>query len=326
MEWKRLKARLLASDGVRISGMDPKYIEHSHAGPGTGGSGSFFFSDGKRRVRLSVNQKSDIEITQGDSTTGDSQTAELRLDNRVIQGIIEQPGLHCPRQAYITVSEGCLFGCRYCSVPNQEKRVKTAREVESLVESVNGRIDAISLTSGVVGSVEEDERRVLEVVRRVKRFNRPTGVSIYPSPGTPARLRELGVAEVKFNIETATEELFDDICPGLDRRFIFDTLTESVALFGRNHVFSNVILGLGESDYEMERCITELAQHGVIPVVRPLTPSPGLPHLKRPSKERILKIFEIHERILIDYNLDTRAALTMCTACTGCDLVPGRDS
>jgi len=122
MEWKRLKARLLASGGVRVSGMSPECIEHSHAGPGTGGRGSFFFSDGKRRVRLSFDPESDIEITQGDS-----KTAELRLDNRVIQGIIEQPGLHCPRQAYITISEGCLFECRYCSVPNQEKHVKTRR-------------------------------------------------------------------------------------------------------------------------------------------------------------------------------------------------------
>ena len=31
------------------------------------------------------------------------------------------------------------------------------------------------------------------------------------------------------------------------------------------------------------------------------------------------------ERALEEAGLDTREALTMCTSCTGCDLVPGRD-
>jgi hypothetical protein len=33
----------------------------------------------------------------------------------------------------------------------------------------------------------------------------------------------------------------------------------------------------------------------------------------------------MHEQALEEAGLDTREALTMCTSCTGCDLVPGRD-
>ena len=39
-------------------------------------------------------------------------------------------------------------------------------------------------------------------------------------------------------------------------------LKKSVELFGRGHVFSNVILGLGETDEEMEACILELTTLG----------------------------------------------------------------
>jgi biotin synthase-related radical SAM superfamily protein len=322
MNWAHLKARLLAAGAVRLSGEPADcFMERSRAGPSAGSGGSVFFSIGDRRVRLSVDPSSEIELVH----RGEGQ-AELRLDGEIIQGRLEAIALHCPRQAYITVSEGCIFRCTYCPVPYQEAHVKSPDEVAALVESVLPDIDAISLTSGVVGSAEEDEQRVLEVVRRLAVYGKPIGVSIYPLAETPRRLHDFGVAEVKFNLETATEGLFAEHCPGLDRGALMMALLQSVELFGRNHVFSNVILGLGETDEEMERCIEDLCAAGVIPVVRPLTPAAGLSEYERPPAERIEKICAIHERCLAQEGLDPAQALTMCTACTGCDLVPGRDT
>ena len=121
-----------------------------------------------------------------------------------------------------------------------------------MVESVRPRIHAISITSGVQTSIEEEEAYVLEVVKQLVQFNLPIGVSIYPTDKTPDRLKELGVAEVKFNLEAATPELFAKMCPGLDYERLWQVLDRSVGLFGRNRVFSNVIIGLGETDAEME--------------------------------------------------------------------------
>lgn len=322
MNWSHLKARLLAAGSVRLSGEPADcFVERSRAGPSAGSGGSVFFSLGTRRVRLSVDPASEIELVH----RGDGR-AELRIDGEIVEGQLEPIALHCPRQAYITVSEGCIFRCTYCPVPFQEARVKSPEEVSSLVERVASEIDGISLTSGVVGSVEEDEQRVLEVVRRLVGYGKPIGVSIYPLEDTPRRLHDLGVAEVKFNLETATERLFEEHCPGLDREALMSALRDSVELFGRNHVFSNVILGLGETDEEMERCIEELCTMGVIPVIRPLTPAAGCERYARPSTARIEKICAIHERHLSRAGLDPAEALTMCVACTGCDLVPGRDT
>jgi biotin synthase-related radical SAM superfamily protein len=322
MNWKHLKARLLAAGAVRLTGEPADcFVERSRAGPGAGGGGSVFFSTGNRRVRLQVDPAGEVELAY----RGEGE-AELRFDGETIAGRLEPVALHCPRQAYITVSEGCIFRCTYCPVPFQEARVKSPDEVAALVEGVLDDIDAISLTSGVVGSIEEDERRVLAVVRRVIGYGKPVGVSIYPLEDTPRRLYDLGVAEVKFNLETATDRLFAEHCPGLDREALWEALRESVALFGRNHVFSNVILGLGETDGEMERCIEDLCAAGVIPVVRPLTPAAGCSAYERPSAARIEAICAVHERHLARAGLDPGAALTMCVACTGCDLVPGRDT
>ncbi|WP_245618587.1 hypothetical protein [Methanogenium cariaci] len=135
-------------------------------------------------------------------------------------------------------------------MPSLPKYIKTRDEVCAMITAVKDDIDAISLTSGVIGSVEEDEKRAVAVVQAVADFGIPVGVSIYPPlPGTPPqRLKDAGACEVKFNIEAATPTLFHEMCPGLDYAATWEILEDSVRIFGRNRVFSNVILGLGETD------------------------------------------------------------------------------
>ncbi|WP_421909765.1 radical SAM protein [Methanolacinia petrolearia] len=315
-----LKAALLEAGTARVTGMPVDLSDGSHAGPGAGGTGSVFFSFDGIRVRLSIDEDSRVIIEH----LGDGK-AILRFGDIIQKGVIEPVALHCPRQAYITISEGCIFRCRYCNVPSQTQKIKTPEEVISMIENVADYIDCISITSGVIGSPAEDEERVLEIIRRVKRFSLPVGVSTYPLPGTPGRLHDLGVTGVKFNLEAATPELFSEMCPGQDRNLIVSALKDSVVLFGKNHVFSNVILGLGETDDEMKACIKELCEAGIIPVIRPLNPKSDLRDFPRPSAERIMSIFEYHKARLEENGLDPKKALTMCVACTGCDLTPGRD-
>lgn len=323
MEWNRLKARLLEAGSVRLSGepADP-YVSRSAAGPSAGTSGSLFFSPGGgRRVRAGIDEAASIEIVHRGGGN-----ADLYIDGDVIHGRLEPAALHCPRQAYITVSGSCIFHCRYCLVPELPGRRKEVAEIVEMVGSVADRIDAVAITSGVASSIEEEEAYVLDVVAALLPLGLPIGVSIYPGPETPARLHALGVVEVKFNIEAATEALFLQICPGLSWGAVWEALQSSVALFGRDRVYSNVIVGLGETDEDLERVMRDLAGIGVTPVLRPLTPAASLADRPRPSADRLLSLCEVHERILRRAGLDPRRALTMCSACTGCDLVPGRDT
>jgi len=322
MEWVRLKARLLEAGSVRLSGEPAdQYISRSAAGPSAGAPGSLFFSLGDRRVRIGIDETAPIEVIhRGEGV------ADLLIGGDMVRGRLEAAALHCPRQAYVTVSGTCIFHCRYCTVPHLPGRRKGIAEVVGMVESVADRIDAIAITSGVASSIEEEEAYVLDVVAALAPFGLPIGVSIYPGPETPARLRALGVVEVKFNLEAATETLFRDMCPGLSWEAVHEALFRSVALFGRGRVFSNVIVGLGETDDDLERVMTDLAAAGVIPVLRPLTPAAFLAGRPRPPADRLLRLSAAHERILREAGLDPRRALTMCPACTGCDLVPGRDT
>ncbi len=321
MRWETLKARLLAGGTARLEG-EPcdEYVSSSTAGPGAGGKGSIFFSSGGKRVRLALDPGSEVTVRH----LGGGK-AVLDLDGQKVRGRLDMIALHCPGQAFITVSSGCIFSCRYCEVPRLPQRRKTAEEILSMVEGVMDRARCISLTSGVMGSVEEEEQYVLSVVERLSGIGLPIGVSIYPLEGTPGRLRALGVAEVKFNVEAATGELFSRMCPGLSWEGIWKSLEESVTLFSKNHVHSNLIIGLGETDREAEACIRRLTGIGVIPVVRPLNPVAGLSGYARPSSARLLRMYEIQADALRDAGLDPARALTMCAACTGCDLTPGRD-
>lgn len=321
MDWCDLKCRLLEAGTIRVADGDPIPSEQSTAGPGTG-KGSLFFSDGTHRVRLGIDPEGAITYEH----LPDGKGVRLFVDGETVDGFFEPVGAHCPRQAYITVSEGCIFDCKYCGVPLQEKRIKSIEEVLSLIEGVYSSIEGISITSGIIGSIEEEEDRICALIPHLKHFNLPIGISIYPTTGTAERLFALGVDEVKFNIETATVSLFQTMCPGFDRSDVWQALEESVPLFGRDHVFSNLIFGLGETDDELFACMQRLAGIGVIPVMRPLSPTPRLPGLKRPDAARIRRVAEQHEKLLKDARLDTRFAQTMCIACTGCDIVPGRDT
>jgi biotin synthase-related radical SAM superfamily protein len=321
MQWKELKARLLSAGAVSLIGEPAdQFIARSAAGPGAGGGGAVFFSMGSHRVKLALDPMSTTEIVhRGDGI------ADLCFEGGLIAGRLLEPGFHCPDQAFITVTGSCVFRCRYCSVPKIGGRRKSISEIMGMVESVRHRIHAISITSGVQKSIEEEEVYVLEVVKHLAFFNLPIGVSIYPAEKTPDRLKELGVCEVKFNLEAATPALFARMCPGLDYDRLWQVLDRSVELFGKNRVFSNVIIGLGETDAELEGCIRQLTSRGVIPVLRPLNPVAELAGTPRPTAERLKKVFAIHEQVLEAAGLDARQALTMCTNCAGCDLVPGRD-
>ncbi|HTY53142.1 MAG TPA: radical SAM protein [Methanomicrobiales archaeon] len=322
MDWKRVKAELLAAGTVRLEGKScAEYISRSTAGPTAGGEGSVFFSKDGRRVRLSIGHRGPARLRHH----GKGRTTVL-LGDMEIEGQLEPAGLHCPRQAYVNVSENCIYRCRYCTVPLLAGGTKDPEAIEARVREVLDRVDAISITSGVSGSVEAEERRVLELVKRLVPLGKPIGVSIYPGPETPQKLHDLGVAEVKWNLEAATPELFAKMCPGLDYEAIRKALRDSVKLFGKGNVYSNIILGLGETDAELERVIGDLTSMGVIPVLRPLNPSAELAAVPRPSADRILRVCDILEKALRRHGLDTRKARTMCTACTGCDLVPGRDT
>lgn len=301
----------------------------STAGPSAGSSGSVFITSNGRRVRLNLDQNSPLKIRKipesDDIEVFDSTEAKI-----VVTGKIEPALAHCPEQAYINLSEKCIFDCKYCSVPILQGHTKTKEETLKIIRDAfdKGNVKAISITSGVEKTPEGEVERVLELMPELKKFNVPIGVSVYSVSGGSEKLKEAGVSEVKYNIEVADPEIFKTVCPGLSENDVFGELKEAVRLFGRGKVFSNVIIGLGETDESVEQMIEKLAEIGVIACIRPIYENAlrkGDCFMERPTPERILKLFEMQKRISQKYDLHPEKSETMCSLCSGCDMVPGRD-
>jgi biotin synthase-related radical SAM superfamily protein len=181
----------------------------------------------------------------------------------------------------------------------------------------------------VAVSPDDEVKRTIEVVKELKKqYSVPIGVSVYPTATSSEELFEAGALEVKYNVETMDPEIFSRVCPGLSLEEILDALEHAVSIFGRNHVFSNFIIGIGETDETVKNGIEHLAKMGVIPVIRPISASPyraGEIDVTRPSAERLLNLAKMEHEILKRYNLDPSKAKTMCLPCTSCDIAPHCD-
>jgi biotin synthase-related radical SAM superfamily protein len=318
------KAELLATGRVAI---DEKLLGKttvSTAGPGAGKVG-FFFSSGGHRVKLGADAKSPFKAIEKDG-----KICIYKGEKLIACGQIEEELLHCPEQAYINMTETCIFDCKFCPVPKLNGRVKSVEEVLEMIEKAHdtGKMKAISITAGVDETVEKEVDRAVEVVRKCKKYHVPIGVSVYPTINSNKLLKEAGADEIKYNVETMDRQLYSELCGEQNLGFILDCLSEAVRMFGKNRVCSNFIIGLGENDETVMQGIRELVRRGVVPILRPATSHPlrkGEVNIERPSKERILKLTRILREELDQAGLDTRLFRTMCLPCTGCDLGPHRD-
>jgi len=295
------------------------------AGPGAGLE-SFFIKSGGHRVRLSINKKSPLKVIRCCT-----DVVVMKDGNLIVTGKLEPALSHCPEQAYLTISGRCIYDCKFCPVPKLDGEVKGLDRILQLVEEAKqtGSLRAISLTSGVEQSPEEEVKKAVEIVKALRaRYDVPIGVSFYPTNTSSEDLKAAGATEIKYNVETMDPEIFVRYCPGLSLDNVLKSLEKAARIFGRNRVSSNFILGLGESDECVLSGVTRLAEMGVIPNLRPISSHPlraGEVTVNRPSAERLLKLAISTKKILEEHGLRADLAETMCLPCTGCDLTPQRD-
>jgi biotin synthase-related radical SAM superfamily protein len=319
-----IKAELISVGAIDIDPILLGRITIPTAGPGAGGK-AFFFRSGKHRVRLVVDSGSPLRAVK---ENGD--IVILKGGKELVRGTIEEELIHCPEQAYITMSERCIYDCKFCPVPKLNGKVKSSEELLALVEEAYnlGKMKGISITSGVEVSPEKEVERAVELVKALRKYNVTIGVSVYPTKDSSRLLKEAGASEIKYNVETMDREIYEKYCkkPPLD--FTLECLKDAVKIFGKNHVFTNFIVGLGETDEAIEKYYEELARMGVITIIRAVGVHPlrfGEIEAERPTAQRLLKLAKMSRRILDKYGLDASVAKTMCLPCTGCDLNPHID-
>jgi biotin synthase-related radical SAM superfamily protein len=323
-----IKALLVS---IGSAGIDEEILKEAvrttkpSAGPGAAVE-SFFFKSGGHRVRLAANKNSPLKVIRSCS-----DVMLIKDGKPIVSGRLEPALSHCPEQAYLTISGRCVYDCKFCPVPRLAGETKDLEEILELVQEAwgTGQLRAISLTSGVESSAEEEVKRAVSVVSSLRvRYDVPIGVSVYPTETSSEALKHAGATEIKYNVETMDREIFSRVCPRLSLENILKSLKKAVPIFGKNKVSSNFILGLGESDECVLAGVAKLADMGVIPILRPISPHPlrkGDIDVKRPSPERLLSLARATKKILAEHDLRPDLAETMCLPCTGCDITPFRD-
>lgn len=321
-----IKAYLISIGSVQVDdSLFPDQLEsRATAGPGAGNT-SIFVKSGDRRVRLTVNKQSPLRLEPEDECV-----AVIKGDEIIARGILERPLCHCPEQAYITLSEKCIYDCQFCPVPKMNGGIKDLNKVLQMVGEAysTGELKAISITSGVAVSPRKEVQRAAEIIKQLSRdYDLPIGVSVYPTNDSSEELYSAGACEIKYNVETMDPEIFRRVCPDLSLYNVLDSLDNAVNIFGRNKVSSNFILGLGESDETVQKGIKLLTGRCIIPILRPISPHPLRKNINvsRPDAARLLKLGNMLKDMLDCQSLCIDKSRTMCLQCTGCDLTPHKD-
>ena len=327
------KVILISGGAVRVPEgyRFPVRMSRSTAGPGAG-KRSVVFSFHGMRVKKSISETGEFFF--------DPDKGLLKKDDRIIaDGVSVIPvAFHCPEQAFFNLDQRCKFDCLYCSSPllkTDATKDLTSEKIVRMIRECREPVLSIALTSGVRNSVKETAERMAKYVSELRKEfpDLPIGVEPYLDDLAQVDLlHEAGANEIKINVETATDELFKIFCPSLDRDNILKMLAHAVEVFGRGKVSSNVIIGLGESDEDVEAIIRRLCSIGVAPTVRGLRLNDDTgPDMKKqgvtdvPSPERLIRIARIQKDIMEEYGLSSETFDTMCLRCTCCDLVPFRD-
>jgi biotin synthase len=109
----------------------------------------------------------------------------------------------------------------------------------------------------------------------------PISVSCQPlQPKEMQKLMEAGVDRISIPLDAATEELFNKVKgPLAGGPYLWEeqlkALKEAVQIFGKGHVSTHLIVGLGETEKEMVKTIQWCVNLGVYPGLFAFTPVSG---------------------------------------------------
>lgn len=324
------KAELISGGAVRLPKgyRPPVRFSRSTAGPGAGNR-SLVFSFSGMRVKKAISDDGEFFYDPSEMTI----TKEGRVVAEDVS--IMSAEFHCPEQAFFNLDQRCRFNCLFCSSPvlgNDATKGLTDERIIELIKGSKEPVLSIALTTGVPDSVDNSVDRMARCVSKLKAAFPEMIIGVEPYVDDASQIEKLhdaGASEIKINVETATDGLFEEFCPMLDRENIFNMLAHAVEVFGRGKVSSNLIIGLGESDDDAAAMMERLCLIGVTPTVRGLRidvhrekilSEHGI--LKGPSSERLMRVAEIQKGLMKKYSLDPNTFETMCLRCRCCDLVP----
>jgi biotin synthase-related radical SAM superfamily protein len=334
----RLKADLLCS-GVLLVPAEiriPFPTSRSSSGPGAGSESVVVCFSGLR-AKIPISRDSgDMELRQKDEGS-----YEILRDGGVIaKGISLLPTLcHAPGQAFVSLGRSCTMKCAFCTI--NEAATKGDITVDDalgmiIAASKKKGFQSVAVTSGIKRTVDDQVDQLASLIAAVRDELPKVPIGVEPliaKKGQIVKLKRAGATEIKINLEAATREIFEKVCPNRDCQTTIRAIGWAVGEFGKGAVTSNVIVGLGETDAQVRNALKMLADIGSVGNLRAVRIDglnrgrleAALGKIAPVTVDRLISLARMQKEILKAHGLSTSSFKTMCFPCSCCDLVPGVD-
>lgn len=285
------------------------------------------------RVRMTLNKTANLTLVKSDTNDyfiQHSQTHKIIIKHVLVERILA----HAPEQLFLLLYKDCSSHCIFCPLTYTSNNSHyTWPEIQhKILQNISNGIKSISFTTSCPPNKTQDElvyeiSNVAFKTRELVGEDIPLGASLKtPSKKQLLHLKEAGISEVRLNLETYNTKLAQRLMPNKELNKILQSIEDAVNIYGKEKVSSNIIIGLGESDDDILDGVSKLSEMGALSTLYPYDPIECLNmQFRRPSFERIYKLALEQKRILQKYNLNPLEAKTMCCACGGSHLYPGKD-
>ena len=215
----------------------------------------------------------------------------LSLGSAVLLGLKKAKCDVLPTTVYIMLGEHCTGNCSFCAQTIFKKREKRKGKDGYLSRVVwpefpfEKILDGLYLNKGKYRRICFQCLNYKMMLRDLKRSVRdikkagievPVSVSSVPvKKEDMLELKKMGVSQMTFSLDAATEEIFNKI-KGSERGGVFTwgdylkALQESREIFGR--ALTHLIVGLGETDKDIFKLVDALHREGIFVSLFAFTP------------------------------------------------------
>lgn len=190
-----------------------------------------------------------------------------------------------PTTAYLMVGERCRFNCAFCA---QARESNSRADLLSRISwpkfqrdsFLQGLVlpDAQTVLRRICFQVVQDKDALEDTKEWVKSVKSRTNLPICVSAGPRTleevqELLELGVEHVSIALDAATAEIYAQSKDGSWKERL-ELLSKSADKFP-GHMATHLIVGLGESEEEMVRCLQAMYDKGITVALFAFTPIKG---------------------------------------------------
>lgn len=285
------------------------------------------------RVRMSLSETANLTLVKSDTNDyfiKHSQTHDIIIKHVAVERVLA----HAPEQIFLLLYKNCSNRCLFCPLTYvSDKSHYSWEQIQNKIyQNIKYGIKSISFTTSCPLDKTQDDLvdEIADIAIKTRRLfgeNIMIGASLKtPSKKQLLYLKEAGINEIRLNVETYNWELAQRLMPNKNLNKILHSIEQAVNIFGKEKVSSNILIGLGESDDDILDGVNRLAEMGALSTLYPYDPIEGLNEsFSRPSADRIYHLAIEHKKILQKNNLNPLGAKTMCCACAGSHLYPGRD-